>query len=894
MKMNTSNDGESVYSKIYNIGHRAWKSVSATAETAALTLTAAAMLYFGGCDAGKASKVELDNVPGQIQTMVEKVEKSNKTLEDDLKKSVGEDLAKAAEDNKKQDEAITDLGGKAAENAKGIAGLGDDLKKTNAAVEEANKTAGTAKKTADEASTEVKKVKDDVKGIEDKIADPLVGRRIEIGDYALTIKNAEGGIVRYSLSKGTAPFQIIDFKKYASGAAFIGVDFDADSNGKIEPSERTAGIYTPSNAKLESAKLENLVLEFNKKKKAADEKKAPLSDAEKAEIEAVAKQFSGIGKAPSYSISDASIIEIFDIFNAAGASGKHTGGKKVDAPAASFGGKHILSIEKVADMKYKIFSWDSAVAEISFDSTGKFDITDYTGAAASSKSHVLPKDFLADLVTLWEAGNERGKDSYISEQKRQLDEKNSDSRKKELSEDYDRGFKAKISADGNGSLSTEAIVSAGTGSANMKLHGKHSASASENSNEKLKSIESLGEITIEYRLGKESEGPSANHRPKITLSLFGQHSSAESSLFGKDPITSTDGSGRFETVEEYLGGNSEQSKGFGSLSLKGTLSSGDFANLSLFGGYGLDRLKENTRISITDLTGIIPEPIVNDIVTSVRARNSLFGAEFLGGVKIGESTFMPTFSYTGGKISISDHINPGQEINYSEMDIGMFANLSFSDKMKLTAGGKWSMADIEGEKVNGGNFVLGSTFGLGDHCVISPVGRITVSEGDKPRYSGNLVVVAGGSGNSRKNVQAVDAYQLNSILMDNSHQYTPEMIESKNKWAWSNLIRNLDANMALGMVVDEAYDADGNKTVVGGGNIVFMGEAYKDIFNNPGKVFIDAFFNKTADGYNTGIGIGASSKSAYSRIGYKQSSDDMTMGNKDDKHNLEFELGFNF
>lgn len=678
--------------------------------------------------------------------------------------------------------------------------------------------------------------------------------------HSLEREVLEDGRERVTVFKDGNPIQILTIKKYRGGDMDILNMSDANKNGQFEDNERKGGLYSPAAAEAEIVKLDSLIRNLEKEdKKKPDVVQLPGGPAELAvEFHGYLRELSKIGTNPTSAPLDDRARDIVEFFRDAESKGKHSGSTMFEMPDSysAFERTDLSVGETESGKRYHIYAGNSMLMSVELTDNG-FDVTDFAIRDPAKRKYSVeaPSQYVDEVASAFAAANKRGKEKFLEEQRKEaerkktaLEEENKEAREKELREDYDRGVQAETEAGGGRDYRAEARASLGNESGNIEVEGFHERStASAEDGESRDKKTTFGRARGELRLGEPSKGRSANRRTRIGIDISGQFEREDSLFDSRDAESEIDDSGRFETTEEYFGGEEAKKKSFGSVGIDLHFPSMSVLKFVGYGGFDSDKLKEDYRFTIVDVTGAIPDPIVNDVNIDTNIESTMWGAEFLGGLGAadGRALLMALAGIEGGHIVTDDGTRLSYD-NFIEGRLGAFGDFYPADRINLQLGGVYSFANVEGDETHQLDLSLSGVFGS-KYLLLSPSFGGTAAKGETPRFEGGALLAIGGSGeNSSQNAWAVGQYNLDRMLRENSRQFTEEGKDFLDEQAWHNLLRDIDTTVLLNVNLANMHDSEGKRMVGARADGVVMIPA------GDGKFIIGGYYKRVPEGHVAG------------------------------------------
>jgi hypothetical protein len=400
----------------------------------------------------------------------------------------------------------------------------------------------------------------------------------------------------------------------------------------------------------------------------------------------------------------------------------------------------------------------------------------------------------------------------------------------------------------------EGRASYGGDSWNAALEGKHKRELDEHNGDKTERGTTLGRLRADLRLGKAPTGRNPDDRVQAGVEITGQFERHDSEYGPRDPKTSRDATGRFETLTEFFGGESDGEKAFGSVSIDLKWPSRSLLKFTGYGGREFQNLLENYKFTVTDLTGQIPNPIEITPNPDTRVEVDNWGAELLLGAGNFKSLGLLMLGGEGGHIRTDNGTSVTAD-DYFEFRAGVLGDFYPVNRVNLSLGAFYSGASVE----NGDerkdqhelDLSISSVLGFGSHFLLAPhFGGVAHFDPEKPPLFRGGAIVGIGLGNegASQNVWAVGQYNLDRVLREHSGQYTPEANEMMDEWAWHNLLSNIqtdDLYILLRGDVSQMHDADGKKTLGAHANAALIIPLNNGEY---GKLIFDGYFHRVPEG----------------------------------------------
>ena len=430
----------------------------------------------------------------------------------------------------------------------------------------------------------------------------------------------------------------------------------------------------------------------------------------------------------------------------------------------------------------------------------------------------IPTQYADEMVRAWTDASARGKDSVLAItsgitdiNSRITDLVNAATRHQNLEDEYDRGIKWRGTFSEDGENTSNAVRIAGGGEDrdySADAYQEKTSVTMDNGDATEGSVENLN-LDFNFRLGS-TPTTAGDTRALFRLSLFGEASSEDSTAAATAPNVNVDGTGRFETTEEYLGGTEGKDSDHVSVGFYSKWNEEEFFRAGIFGGS--NRLKWNhvTDVTIRDLSDPSGSgDIFNHVVADGSLTDDYWGLSLTAGIadSAKENALVPVFRLRKGTITEND----GTERDYSGLDLGAFYRF-VGDDCRLTVGGIWTSGEVDGLEYSEGDLSLHVPFKANDNLVIAPslgVRLLDSSAEDSAFWRGGIAIGAGGRGTASDTVDAFDRYALDRMLDEMSGQYTPQALAVRDHWRRIGMLQGMDSNLVFGVNANQMYNTEG-------------------------------------------------------------------------------------
>jgi len=588
---------------------------------------------------------------------------------------------------------------------------------------------------------------------------------------------------------------------------------------------------------------------------------------------------------------------VFTLFREVGAKGTCLSKKKSEVSVeGSYKGKGDVVVKKITDNSYHIQAGDEYrwMVQLSADKNnavitgiklkqGKSGKAIIDTVDSAAQTFAMPANYIAWMAEAWNAAYARGQEEAQAaddEAQAKIEEKLREKRSEQLGEIYDRGVHVAGGGDGYG-FDLQVRVSAGSDDENVIVEGLVDRDIVDMENGDMKTSDvAYGRVRLDFRLGEtpkvDAGGGAYNpdERSNLGVDFFAQRTETEGPI---EPGAETvETAGQFTTTQTPEGGSENSSEDYVSGTVD-VVKGGKSLRVTVHGKNEHHHSEESEHVLVEDSTGTIPD-ITHDIDVVSDVKTNEAGGQVQYGPVLGEKAKIDVIgSYKQGKITTdtltTDVSNPGNvttqtpqnsETEFSEFGFGATLRMGGS-RWKLSSGGIWTTADVEGEDQKGFDGFVYVPMAFGSSVVFVP--GYTHKSGDGVSRDGGSITLAVDGADISKSVETLDNYLNNEAMSRLSNQFTPKALETQQYWNWQNLMLSLDPRFILSVDVQEMYDLNGEEAV---GAAAKMGGVIGRT-KNGGRLVLDVFYGNMDDLMQErfGVNFGAYTKRGFGVLRYE-------------------------